>query len=99
MSTPTTDGTAVVLSLNVGSSSLKAAVRDPALRLRLHVAGLDRGAGRITVEVPGSTEEDAGSCGGWDDVLAAVAAALDRHGVHPDVVAHRIVQTYREQYD
>ncbi|WP_457035330.1 flavodoxin domain-containing protein [Geodermatophilus sp. SYSU D01176] len=81
----------MVLSLNVGSSSLKAAVRDPALRLRLHAAGLDGSAGRITVEVPGSPLEDAGSCAGWDDVLAAVAAALARHGLRPDVVAHRIV--------
>ncbi|WP_139177024.1 flavodoxin domain-containing protein [Geodermatophilus siccatus] len=81
----------VVLSLNVGSSSLKAAVRDPALRLRLDVAGLDRGAGRVTVEVPGSPAEDAGPCAGWDDVLTVVAAALARRGLRPDVVAHRIV--------
>ncbi len=91
MSTPKTDGTAVVLSLNVGSSSVKAAVRDPALRLRVDVAGLDQGAGRVTVEVPGSDAEDAGPCTGWDDVLAAVAAALARHGLRPEVVAHRVV--------
>ena len=85
-----TDANLVVLCLNVGSSSLKAAVRDPALRLRLDVAGLDRGAGHVTVEVPGSPSEDAGPCG-WDDVLTTVAAALTRHGLRPDVVAHRIV--------
>jgi acetate kinase len=84
-------GGPLVLSLNVGSSSLKAAVRDPALRLRLDVAGLDGGAGRVTVDVPGSPPEDAGRCTGWDDVLAVVAAALTRHGLRPDVVAHRIV--------
>ncbi len=86
-----TDANLVVLCLNVGSSSLKAAVRDPALRLRLDVAGLDRGAGHVTVEVPGLPPEGAGSRTGWNDVLATVAAALTRHGLRPDVVAHRIV--------
>jgi acetate kinase len=80
-----------ILSLNVGSSSLKAAVRDPALRLHVDVAGLDGDHVRITIRTPGSAAEAVHLEGGWDAALPAVAAVLDDRGVRPDAVAHRVV--------
>ena len=84
-------GATAVLSLNVGSSSLKAALRDPGLRLHVAVTELDGETGRLTVSVPGAPAEDAVVRNGWGPALEAVAEALTRRGLHPDVVAHRIV--------
>jgi acetate kinase len=81
----------VVLCLNVGSSSLKAAVRDPHLRLHVDVAGLDGEAARVTTTGPYSPVEEETLDGGWAGALDAVARALTRHGLAPDAVAHRIV--------
>ncbi|MGY1726332.1 hypothetical protein ACI79J_05125 [Geodermatophilus sp. SYSU D01062] len=85
----------VVLSLDVGSSSLKAAVRDPDLRLRVEVAGLrDEPGGepaRVTVTGTGSFVEHARLPGGWAGATAEVADAVARRGLHPHVVAHRVV--------
>jgi acetate kinase len=88
------DGTArsiVVLSLNVGSSSLKAAVRNPDLRMRVAVTELDGDSARLTVSGGGSPAEHAAVPGGWGTALAAVADAIARRGLEPDVVVHRIV--------
>jgi acetate kinase len=84
-------GASAVLSLNVGSTSLKAALRDPRLRMHVAVTGLDGDAGRLTVSVPGSPAEDGVVRNGWGPALEAVGEALTRRGLHPDVVAHRIV--------
>ena len=84
-------GATAVLSLNVGSSSLKAALRDPGLRVHVAVTELDGETGRLTVSVPGAPAEDAVVPNGWGPALEAVAEALTRRGLHPDVVAHRIV--------
>ncbi|MGY1704806.1 flavodoxin domain-containing protein [Geodermatophilus sp. SYSU D00697] len=84
-------GRAAVLSLNVGSSSLKAALRDPALRVHVEIAGLGGGAPRITAGAPWSGTETSPLDGGWEAALPAVAAVLDRHGPPPDAVAHRVV--------
>ena len=84
-------GATAVLSLNVGSSSLKAALRDPGLRVHVAVTELDGETGRLTVSVPGAPAEDAVVRNGWGPALEAVAEALTRRGLHPDVVAHRIV--------
>lgn len=84
-------GPGVLLSLNVGSSSLKAAVRDPVLRLHVDLAGLDGPDARLTVTVPGAPPETVRCPGGWPRALDEVAGALARHGLRPTAVAHRIV--------
>ena len=81
----------VVLAVNVGSSSLKAALHDPALRVRVALTGLDREIARLTVSVPGSPAEHAPVAGGWTSALRAVAETLALRGPAPDLVAHRIV--------
>jgi acetate kinase len=81
----------VVLSLNVGSSSLKAALRDPHLRMHVAITGLDGEAGRMTVTGTGSPVEHADVPGGWESALDAVADAVAGRALPPEIVAHRIV--------
>jgi len=81
----------VVLALNVGSSSLKAAVRDPELRIRVHAADLTSSTGGLTVDVPGQRQQEEVALRGWGQALGAVADALSAHGCRPVVVVHRIV--------
>ena len=81
----------IVLALNVGSSSLKAALRDPELRLRVAVTGLDRDEGGLTVSPAGRPVEHSVLAGGWAAALPAVADVVEDRGPAPDVVAHRIV--------
>lgn len=78
------NGNGVLLSLNVGSSSLKAAVRDPALRLHVDIAGLDGPDARLTVTVPGGPPRTQGCPGGWPRALDQVAGALERLGAEAD---------------
>ncbi|HTZ43453.1 MAG TPA: hypothetical protein VMB79_06290, partial [Jatrophihabitans sp.] len=75
-----------VLTLNPGSSSLKASVREPAVRLVVTVERIGTGAGRLTVA--GRSRPFAGGPG---QAVAAVAAELGRHGMAVDAVAHRVV--------
>ena len=84
-------GPPIVLALNVGSWSLKAAVRDPELEMRIDLVGLDADAARLTVSATGSFVEHGFVHGGWTAALPAVAEAVTRRGVHPDAVVHRIV--------
>jgi acetate kinase len=81
----------VVLSLNVGSSSLKAALRDPDLRVRVVLTALDRETARLTVSGTGTPVDDVPLAGGWASALRAVAGAVEDGGPAPDVVVHRIV--------
>jgi acetate kinase len=81
----------VVLSLNVGSSSLKAALRDPHLRIHVAVTELDGEAGRMTVTGTGGPVEHADVSGGWKSALDAVAHAVTGRALPPQIVAHRIV--------
>jgi acetate kinase len=85
------DASHVILSLNVGSSSLKAAVHDPELRVRVALTELDGVNGRLTVGGPGTPSEHAPVAGGWASALQAVAETVARRGPAPHVVAHRIV--------
>ena len=80
-----------VLSLNVGSSSLKAALRDPDLLVRVAVTELDRETARLTVSGTGSPVEHVPVAGGWASALQALAGAVEDQGPAPDVVVHRIV--------
>jgi acetate kinase len=77
----------VVLALNPGSSSLKAAVRDPHLVLTVSV---DRvGTQEATIVVgDGDTRRFTGDLAAAVD---AVAAELRLRGLTPDAVAHRVV--------
>jgi acetate kinase len=59
--------------------------------MHLAVTGLDGATARMTVSVPGSPPEEAAVRNGWGSALDALAGALTRRGMHPDVVAHRIV--------
>ena len=81
----------VVLALNVGSSSLKAAVRDPGLRVRAHAADLTAAGGELAVDGPGGGEQRVALPDGWNSVLPGVADALGSRGLWPDTVVHRIV--------
>ena len=81
----------VVLAVNVGSSSLKAAVRDPGLRLRVHAADLTPGGGELAVTGPDGRQEVAHLPGGWRSAVRAVADELSGRDVVPTVVVHRIV--------
>lgn len=81
----------VALCLDVGSSSLKASVRDPALRMYAAVTGLDGAPGRLTVTGAGAPPEHGPVRDGWGTALPTVADAMSRRGIEPDVVAHRIV--------
>ncbi|MCU1618167.1 MAG: Acetate kinase [Modestobacter sp.] len=80
----------VVLSINVGASSLTAVVRDPVLRMRVHVEDVTGDRGRVLVSIPGKPDRRIALRGGWPQALHHVAAAMDRHGLRPRVVAHRI---------
>jgi acetate kinase len=82
---------AVVLALNVGSSSLKAAVRDPDLRLHVELAGLGGERAHLTLRGTGSFDERGVVPGSWATALDAVTETLARHALHPEVVVHRIV--------
>ncbi|WP_409329608.1 hypothetical protein [Trujillonella humicola] len=81
----------VVLTLDVGSSSLRAALRDPDLRMQLHISGLDGDEARLTIEGTGSFVEHALLHTGWSEALTEVAGAIARRGLRPAVVAHRVV--------
>ncbi|MQA34646.1 acetate kinase [Modestobacter roseus] len=81
----------VVLTLNVGSSSLRAAVRDPRALLRLHVRDLHETGGELAAVGPGDRQEHRHLPGGWRAALPAVADALTGRGLDPAVVVHRIV--------
>jgi acetate kinase len=85
------DAPPVVLSLNAGSASFKAAVRDPDVRIHVELSGLDAAAARLTVSGTGSFDEHAIVSGGWGHAVPIVAEAVTRHGLHPAVVVHRIV--------
>jgi acetate kinase len=81
----------VVLSVNVGSSSLRAAVRTPQLRVRVHAADLTATGGELTVQQPGSSPLRAVLPGGWGRTLGEVANVLSGLDLVPAVVVHRIV--------
>jgi acetate kinase len=77
--------------LNVGSSPLKAALRDPHLRMHVAITELDGEAGRMTVTGTRGPVEHADVSGGWKSALDAVAHAVTGRALPPQIVAHRIV--------
>jgi acetate kinase len=81
----------VVLALNPGSSSLKAAVRDPQLRLSLRVERLGTDAATATVTRPQAEPVTAPVTGDLDQALTWVRDTVVAAAAAPDVVAHRVV--------
>jgi hypothetical protein len=80
----------VILLLDVGARALTATVRDPELRLRVRVDDVAGSGGHVLVSVPGRLDRSTAFRGGWPQALRQVAAAMDRYGLRPRVVAHRI---------
>jgi acetate kinase len=80
-----------VLALNPGSSSLKAAVRDPTLRLAVHVERLGTDKARATISAPGEEPASRPVSGDFDDAVASVRAVMERSAIEPQAVTHRVV--------
>ena len=67
-----------VLALNPGSSSLKAAVRDPTLRLAVHVERLGTDKARATLSAPGKEPASTPVSGDFGDAVAWVRAVMEQ---------------------
>jgi acetate kinase len=80
-----------VLALNPGSSSLKAAVRDPTLRLAVHVERLGTDKARATISAPGEEPASRPVSGDFDDAVAWVRAVMEQSAMEPQAVTHRVV--------
>jgi acetate kinase len=80
-----------VLALNPGSSSLKAAVRDPTLRLAMHVERLGTDKARATLSAPGEEPVSTPVSGDFDDAVAWVRAVMEQSAIEPHAVTHRVV--------
>jgi acetate kinase len=80
-----------VLALNPGSSSLKAAVRDPTLRLAMHVERLGTDKARASLSAPGEEPVSTPVSGDFDDAVAWVRAVMEQSAIEPHAVTHRVV--------
>jgi acetate kinase len=80
-----------VLALNPGSSSLKAAVRDPTLRLAVQVERLGTDKARATISAPGKEPASTPVSGDFDDAVAWVRAVMEQSAIEPQAVTHRVV--------
>ena len=80
-----------VLALNPGSSSLKAAVRDPTLRLAVHVERLGTDKARATLSAPGEEPASTPVSGDFDDAVAWVRTVMEQSAIEPQAVTHRVV--------
>ena len=80
-----------VLALNPGSSSLKAAVRDPTLRLAVQVERLGTDKARAGISAPGKEPASTPVSGDFDDAVAWVRAVMEQSAIEPQAVTHRVV--------
>jgi len=80
-----------VLALNPGSSSLKAAVRDPTLRLTVHVERLGTNQAQATISVPERTPRSIPVSGDLGQAVTWVRSIVERNAIEPQAVAHRVV--------
>ena len=80
-----------VLALNPGSSSLKAAVRDPTLRLTVHVERLGTDQAQATISVPERTPTSIPVSGDLGQAVTWVRSIVERNAIEPQAVAHRVV--------
>ncbi|MCW2523026.1 MAG: acetate kinase, partial [Frankiales bacterium] len=88
---------AVVLALNPGSSSLKAAVRQPELTLLVTVDRI--GTEHATLQVTaGDSVTQREFEGGIAEAISAIAAELSARQLKPAAVAHRVVHGGPEHY-
>ena len=80
-----------MLSLNPGSTSLKAVLRDRAPRLTAQIDRLGTPDARWTLEASGSPPEISPFVGDLPAAVRMLADRLHRDGVSVDAVAHRVV--------
>ena len=80
-----------VLALNPGSSSLKAAVRDPTLRLSVHIERLGTDKASATVSAPGEEPAPTPVSGDFGDAVAWIRALMEQRAIDPQAVTHRVV--------
>ena len=80
-----------VLALNPGSSSLKAAVRDPILRLSVHVERLNTDKARATVSAPGEEPTATPVSGDFGAAVEWVRSVMAQRAIKPQAVTHRVV--------
>jgi acetate kinase len=87
-----------ILALNPGSSSLKAAVRNPDLVLSISVDRVGTGEGSLTVAGAGEGGERAFT-GGLAGAVDTIAAELEARQLHPGAIAHRVVHGGPAHYE
>jgi acetate kinase len=88
----------VILALNPGSSSLKAAVRCPELVLSVSVDRIGSSEGTLTVSgVAGGASERAFD-GGVAEAVDAIGTELGARGLVPGAVSHRVVHGGPDHY-
>jgi acetate kinase len=93
-----TDSTGVVLSLNPGSSSVKAAVRVPSVVLSISLERIGTAGATCTVtDAAGGTTERKLS-GGVTEAVDQIAVELLERGLAPVAVAHRVVHGGPDHY-
>jgi acetate kinase len=86
-----TSDAGVVLSLNPGSSSLRAAVRDPVLRLAIHIERLGSDGAQANLSRPGQPPASRQVSGDLGDAVVWVRTALAEQAIEPEAVTHRVV--------
>jgi acetate kinase len=97
--TPVRTASCVVLALNPGSSSVKAAARNPKLAVTIGVERVGSDEGTMTVTVAGGPEQQQRPfTGGVAEAVDAIAAELHERGLDPDAVGHRVVHGGPKHY-
>lgn len=89
--TDTDAAAAVVLTVNPGSSSLKAVLRDPAPSVTVEVERLGTDRARWTESIAGHAPTSMPFGGDLPAAIAQLAELVTRRDVRPDAVAHRVV--------
>jgi acetate kinase len=84
-------GTASVLAINPGSSSLKAVLRDPATLLTITIDRLGTNQAQWTMAEAGQDPVSEPFAGDLPAAVTHLAELLHRRGLTPDAVAHRVV--------
>jgi len=82
---------AVVLTINPGSSTFKAALRSPTASLAAGIEYLGTGRARWTATGAGRDPDSRPFTGDLPAAIAYLAELLAGRGVRPDAIAHRIV--------
>jgi acetate kinase len=90
--TPRRPDSRVVLALNPGSSSVKAAARNPELAVTISIERLGSDTASMTVTEAGSAAEQRRPfTGDVAEAVDAIAAQLQARGLDPAAIGHRVV--------